>query len=173
MKKSAFIPLFIFCLSIGLSGCSTHSYTMKEPPQLTAVSGLGDSVRVFEKYQGPNSGNNEIGRFQNGLINPLFLDLKAYEVMIDFEQSDEPRKTKQEAMDFVSKMIPLDAVKQKEYTAPDDSSREIIEYKSSALQRAFSEQLHVFGTAEPGVFTVALRKDKKGYYRAVIGTGRY
>ncbi|MBH5318974.1 hypothetical protein I6N90_14305 [Paenibacillus sp. GSMTC-2017] len=51
--------------------------------------------------------------------------------MLAFEATDKKRRTKDEALAEAQNLIPIDAVKVKEYKA--DDNRDIIQYESKAL----------------------------------------
>lgn len=141
----------------------------KEISQITPAGGLGDALEVFNKNYGKNAGDKEMGSYKKDYILPMFIDGKAHNIMIQFEQTNKPRRTKEEAMEVAKTMIPKDANKVKEYVDTQDPNMEVIEYKSDTLKNVFEPS--VFEPGEPGTFIVILNKDDNGYFGINLGTG--
>ncbi|QPA31642.1 hypothetical protein [Thermaerobacillus caldiproteolyticus] len=101
--------------------------------QITPKGGLGDTLDVFEKQYGENAGDQEMGRFQNDYILPMFLDGKAWNIKIQFEATNQKARSMKEALTVAQGFIPKDAQKVKEYDQP-EMGRKVIEYKSELLK---------------------------------------
>lgn len=137
-----------------------HKSTAKE--QITPNGGLGDTLDVFEKQYGENVGDQEMGRFQNDYILPIFLDGKAWNVKIQFEATNQKTRSMKEALTVAQEFIPKDAQKVKEYDQP-EMGRKVIEYKSELLKQRFPD------SNPPGIFIVIASYGEAGKENEVFG----
>lgn len=141
--------------------------------QITTNGGLGDHIKAFEKNYGPNTGDDMFGVFQNSNIGPMFLYGRANNVTVQFEATNQPRRTKAEAIGAFTNIIPTDSVKVKEWSVEDSDlyGKDIIQFESKLLAEVFKNEISVFGGANPGTFIAILKRDKNGYFTVVLGTG--
>lgn len=190
LKKIIFISL----LSAGLVACSNNDdvkpSNQKQDPtpvaqqkteekpkpkprdieKITPVGGLGDHLDVFEIEYGPNRGSESAGRFENDYIHPMFQDGNAYSLILQFDKSPRPFRSKVEVLNEIEKMIPSDSKLIKEYQDK-QNRREIFHYKSKSLSDRIDKEM--FGDAEPGEFVVVMKKSDKGlgYSYVAMGVG--
>ncbi|WP_051870783.1 hypothetical protein [Geobacillus vulcani] len=130
--------------------------------QITPSGGLGDTLDVFERNYGENAGDQEMARFQNNYILPMFLDGQAWNIKIQFEATDQPKRTMKEALSVAQAFIPKDAQKVKEYDQP-EMGRKVIEYKSELLKQRFPD------SDPPGTFIVIASYGEAGKENEVFG----
>jgi|GEM_PF-3558210 len=130
--------------------------------QITPSGGLGDTLDVFEMNYGENTGDQEMARFQNDYILPIFLDGKAWNIKLQFEATNQPKRTMKEALAVAQGFIPNDAQKVKEYDQP-EMGRKIIEYKSELLKQRFPD------SNPPGTFIVIASYGEAGKENEVFG----
>ncbi|CAH1203617.1 hypothetical protein PAECIP111893_02013 [Paenibacillus plantiphilus] len=151
-------------------------------PLITKAGGLGDTKEAIEKVRGSNE-NEEDSTFSsyqnNSLLATYVLDEKtklnaAYNIMLQFEATEKPRRSAKEALDEASLVIPTDAVKVKEYAA--DENRDVVQYESKLIaerMKGFYEEDTDLGleVPKPGTFIVILKHDDQGVFSVVIGIG--
>ncbi|MDQ0896296.1 MULTISPECIES: hypothetical protein [unclassified Paenibacillus] len=153
-------------------------------PMLTQSGGLGDTLTAIEKNYGKNENNPDtsLSAYNKGRILVMYTESEkiAHNVTLQFEATEKPRRTKDEAMAEVQKSIPTDAIKVKEYKV--DENRDIIQYESKALAdrlveyyAAVDESYKSLGiSSKPvkhGTFIVILKHDNRGFFASVIGLG--
>lgn len=148
---------------------------------ITAAGGLGDAVEVFEQKYGPGKESSVLTSYRGNYILSMFIDEKgikrAYNVSLQFESTDQPRRTKEEVIQIVKDMIPADAKTTKEWT--EDGKIKIL-YESETLAKTF-ENYHVEAAEfakkmgleadKPGTFILIMNGDDKGIFGAVLGLG--
>ncbi|OSX53675.1 DUF2304 domain-containing protein [Anoxybacillus ayderensis] len=134
----------------------------KVEEQITPSGGLGDTIDVFKQNYGENAGDQEMGRFKNDYIMPIFLEGKAWNIKIQFEATSQSKRTMEEALIVAKEFIPKDAQKIKEYDQP-EMGRKVIEYKSELLKQRFPD------FNPPGTFIVIASYGEAGKENEVFG----
>lgn len=135
---------------------------------ISRQAGIGDTRASFNKAYGHGKSSPGIVRYQHDYILAMFMDRSAYDITLQFESTDRPRRTKAQAVAAYMPMIPSDSIKIKQYPDPNSDGTVII-YRSHKLATHCKKA--VFSGAKPGTFLVALQKDSKGYFAVVLGTG--
>lgn len=131
--------------------------------------GLGDTLSVYKEKYGENAGSEMLARFDNDYVLVTFIEKRAMNVTLQFEATNQPRRTREEALAIAEPLMPYDATKIDEYVA--DSGSEIIVYKSELLANIFEED--AFINAEKGTFITILKPsiNDDGYFGVVLATG--
>ncbi|GED14808.1 hypothetical protein [Aneurinibacillus migulanus] len=140
---------------------------VKAPALLTRSGGLGDTYQAFEKQYGENAGTKDMARFSGDYILPMFVNDRAWNVLVQFEATDKPRRTLEDANSYVQNVIPLDSKKIKKWKL--DGNRDVVMYHSPSLANLFDQQW--FGEEKPGTFIVILKHDENGIFSFTVATG--
>ncbi|MGG3564930.1 hypothetical protein ABES03_25350 [Neobacillus rhizosphaerae] len=162
MRKLGLIVLFV-CLAIMGAGCNnsdsdkakdtdptkketttqkdTTNTTKKETvtEQVSVDPGLGDTVDAFTKEYGENKGNEQMGRFKNDYLLPMFINNRAIDITVQFETTDQKTRSIEEAKQIAGKLIPKDAKLEKEFTDTSDLPQKVMLYHSDTLAKLFPE----------------------------------
>lgn len=163
MRKIGLIVLLV-CLTVMGAGCNnsdsdkaTDTYTTKKETttqkdtnsttnkkekiteQVSVEAGLGDTVDAFKKEYGENKGNEQMGRFKNDYLLPMFINNRAIDITIQFETTDQKTRSMEEAKQIAAKLIPKDAKLEKEFTDTSDSPQKVMLYHSDTLAKLFPE----------------------------------
>jgi hypothetical protein len=162
MRKLGLIVLLV-CLAVMGAGCNnsdsdkaketnttkketttqkdTNSTTKKETvtEQVSVEPGLGDTVDAFTKEYGENKGNEQMGRFKNDYLLPMFINNRAMDITVQFEKTDQKTRSMEEAKQIAAKLIPKDAKLEKEITDTSDLPQKVMLYHSDTLAKLFPE----------------------------------
>ncbi|MEH7438565.1 hypothetical protein V7182_13920 [Neobacillus drentensis] len=163
MRKLGLIVLLV-CLAVMGAGCNnsdsdkakdidptkketttqkdTNSTTNKKEKvteQVSVEAGLGDTVDAFTKEYGENKGNEQMGRFKNDFLLPMFINNRAIDITVQFETTDQKTRSIEEAKQIAAKLIPKDAKLEKEFTATSDLPQKVLLYHSDTLAKLFPE----------------------------------
>jgi hypothetical protein len=142
----------------------TVSNTSKPEQIAIASGGLGDTRPNFDKKYGTGRDEAKVHvRYQNDYLlvtfvkgeNFDFADGRAQNIMIQFEATQTPLVSTQQAIQTAEQFLPKDAVKEKEQQSDDDFYH--IQYTSQSLAKAIGSGW--FFDSSPGVFTVSLWQD--------------
>jgi hypothetical protein len=194
-KKILFLLGGLAALSIALTGCGNsetkettqtnqptqqQSNSVSESKQesatpvqssnvetITPAGGLGDTYQVFEAKYGANAGDKEMARFAGDYIQPMFVNDKAWNVLVQFESTDKPRRVLEDTQAAIKQVIPNDSKQVKKWTV--DNTKEIIMYNSPTLAKLFDKKW--FGEEKPGTFIVILHRDEQGYFSFTAALG--
>lgn len=107
--------------------------------QVSVEAGLGDTVDAFTKEYGENKGNEQMGRFKNDYLLPMFINNRAIDITVQFETTDQKNRTMEEAKQIAAKLIPKDAKLEKEFTDTSDLPQKVMLYHSDTLAKLFPE----------------------------------
>lgn len=149
---------------------------------ITSNGGLGDTLNVLIEEYGDFK--DEAGRisFRNGYIytdTPFNNsgDSFVWNITVNFEVTDNPARSREEAIEISKALLPQDSVliREREEVLNEDYTTDIIEYKSNLLADRINDK-NLYGDAEIGTFAVHLNKYtgndfEKGYFQVGITTG--
>ncbi|WML58964.1 hypothetical protein [Neobacillus sp. PS2-9] len=107
--------------------------------QVSIEPGLGDTVDAFTKVYGENKGNEQMGRFNNDYMLPMFINNRAIDITIQFETTDQKNRSMEESKQIAAKLIPKDAKLEKEFTDTSDLPQKVMLYHSDTLAKLFPE----------------------------------
>ncbi|MCO7127763.1 hypothetical protein NIE88_18620 [Sporolactobacillus shoreicorticis] len=147
---------------------ATHKKQTQDK-KVCPIAGLGDSKKTFGRDYGKGKGDSEMMRYKNDYILPMFSGNAAFNILLQFESTDRPTRSKNEAIQAYQEMIPLDSTKIKE-SSDSENNRDIIEYHSDKLAKAVDKEL--FSGSKQGTFIAILHENDQGkYFSVVLGTG--
>jgi hypothetical protein len=78
--------------------------------KMTIAGGLADTYDVWEKQYGDNKGDKVNARFKNDYLLTMFTEGRATNITMQFESTNQPARSKTQAMVAYQNMIPTDAV---------------------------------------------------------------
>jgi hypothetical protein len=166
------ILLAAFVITGVLTACSQNSSDQDQtmPAETTEIqeTTLGANISVIEEKFGPNSGDGTLASFQDEAILGIFADKTAFNLTYQFEATDQPRRSKEDALMAANELMPADAVEVKNYK-DESNNREVVVYKSETLATALTPAS--FKGEEPGTFIAILNYDDQGVFSAVIAPG--
>ncbi|WP_308638988.1 hypothetical protein [Paenibacillus silvisoli] len=151
-------------------------------PLITESGGIGDHRTAMEKQYGEdlNEEGSALSAYQNNEIVALYIGDIVGNVSLQFEATDTPRRTLDEALAAASKVIPKDAKKVKAYDITDDEMvmKHVVEYQSNELATRLKgmydgdESLGI-APKTPGSFLVMAKgfKEDGTYFSVVVGWG--
>jgi hypothetical protein len=141
----------------------TSQQSSSPDKKITIAGGLGDTVGIWKKQYGDYKGDTSLASFENNDFLVIFVNNKADNITLQFEQTDNKYRTKDEAMAAYQNMIPTDAKKIKEESQGDN---DIIYYHSDLLAGTLDKE--EFLDASPGTMMAILEKNSNGKYFGVV-----
>jgi hypothetical protein len=150
------------------SGLLPSSDTYAKSKRICSSAGIGDSKATFNKDYGKGKGDSEMMRYKRDYILPMFLSNAAWNILLQFEATNKPVRSKKSAKKAYRHMIPSDAKKVRQYH-DQGGERLIIIYQSKKLAKSIKKS--VFMGDKPGSFMAILHRNSKGYFSVTLATG--
>lgn len=107
-------------------------------------------------------------RYKRDYILPMFLGHAAWNILLQFEATNKPVRSKKNAIKAYRYMIPSDAKKVRQYY-DQGGKRLIIIYQSKKLAKSVKKS--VFMGDKPGSLMAILHRNSKGYFSVTLATG--
>lgn len=135
--------------------------------QITKPGGLGDPKSIIEKNYGNDENEPDAGMsaYKNKSLLVMYYDDIAFNVTLYTEVTS----LKEEALGKAKAIMPIDAVKVKEYKA--DENRDVIQYESKSLANQLKGFYDKQDDLKPGTFIAIVKHDARGVYAVIIAAG--
>jgi len=144
--------------------------------QQSSFIGIGSRDTEIEAKYGQNeTPDGAFALYQDKSVLITYIDNRASDISLEYEATDDTRRSRKEAIQDAQEWIPKDSIKIKEYDP--DNEHHVLNYRSKELGKLipdyYKDAKEYGSTDAPGTFTIYTKQDSEGVYMVGISLGSY